>query len=398
MTDTGIQKNIILVLLILTSTLMTMSTDLYAPSLPFLPEYFGTTNELVKLTMSLWMMAYGGLLLIFGPLSERYGRRPVLVGAMAVFTLCSFLCTIATSIEYLILARVVQGAAAGAEGVLVLSIIRDCFDDKGQVRAFSIYRAANAIPPIFTPILGAYIFLWFGWQANFILLTAIAGSVTVLLWKFLDESRSTDTHVISVKKIIADYWGLLRNPKFLSFAVIMSTTIAFLVVFATVVPFVLVEQLEQKADIFGYFQGAIMIAFIFGSIAANRMTDRVSITRLLSLGIGLVVLGAALLSLVVFLEVESLLSLGIPLAIMAFGHGPILATTPPLAMSASKAPTGASAAMLLTITSMLASLTAVTEGAFSEGTSWSLATILTISSVIAVIAYLTAVQGNPAND
>ena len=140
MTDTDIRKNIILVLLILTSTLMTMSTDLYAPSLPFLPEYFGTTNELVKLTMSLWMMAYGGLLLFFGPLSERYGRRPVLVGAMAVFTLCSFLCTIATSIEFLIVARIIQGAAAGAEGVLVLSIIRDCFDEKGQVRAFSIYR------------------------------------------------------------------------------------------------------------------------------------------------------------------------------------------------------------------------------------------------------------------
>ncbi|MCY4337528.1 MAG: MFS transporter, partial [Gammaproteobacteria bacterium] len=166
MTDTNIRKNITLVLLVLTSTLMTLSTDLYAPSLPYLPEYFGTTNELVKLTMSLWMMAYGGLLLIFGPLSERFGRRPVLVGAMAVFTLCSFLCTIATSIEQLIIVRVIQGAAAGAEGVLVLSIIRDCFDEKGQVRAFSVYRAANAIPPMFAPVLGAYIFLWFGWQAN----------------------------------------------------------------------------------------------------------------------------------------------------------------------------------------------------------------------------------------
>ncbi len=398
MTDSDIRKNLILVLLILTSTLMTMSTDLYAPSLPYLPEYFGTTNELVKLTMSLWMMAYGGLLLIFGPLSERYGRRPVLVGAMAVFTLCSFLCTVATSIEYLIIARMIQGAAAGAEGVLVLSIIRDCFDQKGQVRAFSIYRAANAIPPIFTPILGAYIFLWFGWQANFILLTVIAGSVTVLLWKFLDESRSANTQVVSIRQIAADYWSLIRNRRFLSFAVIMSTTIAFLVVFATVVPFVLVQQLEHDAAVFGYFQGATMVAFIFGSIAANRMANMVSVSRLLSLGIGIVVLGAVLLSLVVLLEVESLVTLGITLAVMAFGHGPVLATTPPLAMSTSGAPTGASAAMLLTITSALASLTAVAEGAFSEGTSRSLATILAISSVIAVVAYLIAVRGQSADD
>lgn len=397
MTDTNIRKNITLVLLVLTSTLMTLSTDLYAPSLPYLPEYFGTTNELVKLTMSLWMMAYGGLLLIFGPLSERFGRRPVLVGAMAVFTLCSFLCTIATSIEQLIIVRVIQGAAAGAEGVLVLSIIRDCFDEKGQVRAFSVYRAANAIPPMFAPVLGAYIFLWFGWQANFMLLTILAGSVTALLWKFLDESHSADTHVVSISNTSADYWSLLRNRRFLSFAVIMSATIAFLVIFATVVPFVLVEQLGQNAEVFGYFQGATMVAFIFGSIVANRMSNRVSVSRLLCLGIGLVVLGAILLSLVVLLEAESLVSLGIPLALMAFGHGPVLATVPALAMGASATPTGASAAMLLTITSALASLTAVAEGAFSEGTSRSLATILALSSVIAVIAYLIAMRGASKN-
>ena len=222
--------------------------------------------------------------------------------------------------------------------------------------------------------------------------------MTVLLWKFLDESRGADTHVVSIRKITADYWSLIRNQRFLSFAVIMSTTIAFLVVFATVVPFVLVQQLEQDADVFGYFQGAIMVAFIFGSIAANRMTNMVSVSRLLSLGIGIVVLGAVLLSLVVLFEIESLLSLGIPLAVMAFGHGPVLATTPPLAMSTSGTPTGTSAAMLLTITSALASLTAVAEGAFSEGTSRSLATILTIASVIAVVAYLIAVRGNTTDD
>ena len=396
--NTRIKKNVVLALLIMTSTLMTMSTDLFAPSLPHLPEYFGTSNEMVKYTMSLWTMAYAGLLLVFGPLSERIGRRPVLVGSMVVFTLCTAVCVFATSIEQLIIARVFQGAAAGAEGVLVLSIVRDCFKGDDQVRAFSIYRGVNAFPPIFVPIIGGYIFTWYGWQANFVLLGVIAAIVTTALWWLLEESNTNTAQPTPLRKIVSDYAYLLRSTSFLSFAVIMSTTIAFLIIFPTIVPFVLVDELGYTSETFGYFQAANMVFFILGSIAANRLAGKVSVSKLLAIGIGMVVLGAASLFTIVQAGIATLLTLGSALGLIAFGNGPILATAPALAMNSTDRPTGASAAMMLTITSVLASSTVIVEGKLSDGTSTSLSIMLCAVALIAVAMYIIATRGKTDNE
>ena len=392
MGDVLIRKNVVLTLLILTTALMTMSNDLYAPSIPHLPDYFDTTSEMVKLTISLWTMAYGGLLLIYGPLSERFGRRPILVGAMAVFTAATFLCSTATSIEQMIIARVFQGAAAGAEGVLVLSIVRDCFDDKGQVRAFSIYRGVSAVPPIVAPIIGIYIALAFGWQANFIVLSVIAATVTILLWKYLQESGQAIKSATSIRSIATDYLKLVSSVRFISLAVIMSSSIAFLIIFSTSVPFVLNNTLGLEIEVFAYFQAVVMSALILGNVAANRLINRMSIDRLLLFGIVAVIVGCVMLIYIVFVGGLNLYTLGIAMILIAFGNAPILSTVPTLAMNATIAATGTAAAMLLTFTSLLGSTAAVVEGNISNGTAASLAISLSAVAIIAMLAFWIGVR------
>ncbi len=387
MTKETQSKGVLLTLLVLTTALMTMSNDLYAPSIPHLPEYFGTTDEMVKLTISLWSMAYGGLLLIYGPLSERFGRRPILVGAMAIFTIATFYCSVATTVGEMIVARVLQGAAAGAEGVLVLSIIRDSFDDKGQVKAFSIYRGVSAVPPIVAPIIGVYVFKAFGWHANFILLAAVAFVVTVLLARYLKESGGSNRSPADLGTTLSSYLRLILSIRFVSLALIMGSAIAFLVVFSTAVPFILNGVLGLDLEVFPFFQAVIMGALIVGNIIANRLVGIMRIDRLLLIGILIVLSGCIVLLVVLTNDQLNLATLGMSLVIVAVGNASVLATVPTLAMNATHVSTGMAAAMLLTFTSILGSTTAIIEGRINDGTAQSLLTVLGSATVIALVAY-----------
>ncbi|MCX7056377.1 MAG: MFS transporter [Proteobacteria bacterium] len=395
MSSLRVRTAITFILIVMTSTLSTLSDNLFLPSLPHLPAYFHTTREMVKYTVSLSMLAYGSGLLFFGPLSERFGRKPVLVIAMAVFTAVSFLCTVATTIEQLIVGRVLQGVASGAEGVLVMAILVDLFDAKGQVRAFSIYRAACAIPPIFAPILGTYVYLAFGWQANFRLLTAIAATVTVSLAIFLRESHRATPVRHSFGRVLSDYALLARSRSFLCLALIMSAAIGFLVVFHMTTPFVLFEVLHQKTQVFGYVQACTMSALILGHMVAGRLVKRVSIARLMLWAVLVVIAGNILLLLAATTGALTLFTFGGAILIIAFGSAPLMSTVPALVMRATSVPTGASAAMLLTITSVTASITAVIEGRVSDGSVASYVAVLSALPCIALIAYWVGVRGRP---
>ena len=384
-----------LVLLVLATSVTIMSLDLYAPSLPYLPEYFSTTTEMVKMTVSLNALMYGIGTLVYGPLSERFGRRPILVGAIGFAALSSLFCTLAVSIEQLIIARILLGLALAAEGVLVYSIINDCFSGKDKVRAFAIWGAACAITPIFSPILGAYIFVTFGWRANFAILTVIAAILTLLLWKYLDETSNTKTRFVSIIKTSRDYAQVLRSRAFLSFAVIQSTGVGYFVVFPTAVPFILANQFDKAPEFYGYYQGGIIFMFILGTLITRSLVSTLRTNQVLTLGVSLVVAGCLLLLLVSFFTMGSLVALTVPLALIAFANGFIFTTIPPLAMDATDSPAGISAAALLTIQTTFGSLTSVADSVLKDGGIRQLAVIMGVVAVVAVLALLLRGKSNP---
>ena len=377
-----------LILLVLTTSLTIMSLDLYAPSLPHLPDYFGTTTEMVKLTVSLNALTYGVGTLVYGPLSEWFGRKPVLVGAICFAGLCCLFCTLAVSIEQLIVARILLGLALAAEGVLVYSIINDCFSGKDKVRAFALWGAACAITPIFSPILGAYIFVTLGWRANFAVLTIMAAILTLLLWKYLGETAGAGSRAVSIKSIGRDYTRVLRSRAFLCFAVIQSTAVGYFVLFPTAVPFILANQFDKAPEFYGYYQGGIIFVFILGTLTTRALVKTLHTEQVLTLGTSLVVTGCVLLALVALFSPGSLPTLSAPLALIAFGNAFIFTTVPPLAMDATDSPAGVSSAALLTIQTTLGSLTSVTDSVLPEGDVRQFAMIMCVVAVVAVLALI----------
>ena len=382
-------KRIVLVILVAASAITMMSTDLYTPSLAHLPELLGSTPELVKLTVSLNVVAYGIATLIHGPLSERFGRRPVLLWGIIGFTLASFLCGSAADIEHLLVARIFQGIAAAVEGVVVLSIIRDIFTQKEQVRALAIYGIAIAFAPTFAPILGGYIHVYLGWRTNFYFLTSLAMLVTLLIYLFLKESTVKDHEALNPKEIFADYFGLLTNKAFMIYIIIAGCNLGGIFAFIIAGPFILIKNHGVATEHFGYYQGVLILAYIIGSLLATRAARKYDPATILRAGIYTTVPGALLLLVIWFSGFETPATLIFAISFIAFAEGPIFAVIPTLAMNSTDRRTGAAAAMIVAVEMAIGALAALAVSIIHDGTA--LPMILTILTlvVIMILGYAT---------
>ena len=381
-------KRLLLTLIVSASVITMMSTDLYVPSMAHLPALLDTTPGLVKLTVSLNLLAYGIATLIHGPLSERFGRKPVLLWGLAGFTLASFLCATAADIGQLLFARILQGFAAAVEGVVVLAIIRDIFSEKEQVRAIAVYGIATAFAPAFAPMLGGYIHVYLGWRMNFYLLTGVALVVIALIALFLEESSNKDHNTLNLKDIFLDYSSLFKNRAFLVYTIIGGCSLGCIFVFITAGPFILITYHGVATEHFGYYHMVVVFAFVLGSLLASRMIKKRGPVEILRAGVYVAVCGALLLLGITVSGWESPVSLTFAVAVLLFAEGPIFAVVPTLAMNASSSNTGAAAAFIVAAQMAIGSLAALAVTWVHDGTALPMMITMQALVVIVVLAYL----------
>lgn len=329
-------RNFSLAILIFASAASVLSTDLYAPSLASLPAYFDTSAEMVKLTMTLNVLAYGLCQLVYGPLSDRFGRRPILITGMVAFTAAGLACALAQSIEQLIWARVFQGVAGAAEAVLVYAIIRDLFAGADRVRAMSIFGFVFGASPAVAPLLGGYIHVAIGWRANFFLLTALALIALLLVVRFLPESSEPDHHAIRLSEVSRSYLGLIRNPIFIGYAILTGTSLGAVFAFLTAGPFIFINNFGVATEDFGLYYLFIVASYMLGSFATNRTAYAVDSRIFLRFGVAVAVLGAGLVIWLVQTGFETPLTLTIGMCLIFFGAGPVFAIGPARAMDATQ--------------------------------------------------------------
>lgn len=337
---------LIIGVLVLATSVSIMSTDIYAPSLPHLPALFDTSAAFVKLTISLNVLMFGLGQIFHGPLSDRFGRKPVLLAAIALFTAASFACALAVSIEQLIVARMLQGFMGAAEAVVGLAIFRDLFDEKQQVRALAIFGMAIALGPAVAPIIGGYVHVYLGWRANFYFIGAGGIVATFLIWKLLPESAAPDPGALRPARVFGDYAALLTDKRFLTYAGMAGAGMGIIYAFITGAPFILIDQLGIPTARFGYFQAFIVGAYFAGSLAAMRLAPRMPTGRLLGMGLALVLAGGGAFLTLALMDAITPARFAAAFAVMTFGLGPVFAVAPARAMLATERSAGSSAAML----------------------------------------------------
>jgi len=399
-TSHGVRPSrLILLILIAAGGASILSTDLYAPSLPHLPAYFGTDAETVQLTMALNMASFAIAQLFWGPLSDRFGRRAIFITGMAAFALTVLGAALAQSIDQLLAARILMGAAASVEAVVVLAVIGDLYRSEESAKVFALYGMTIALVPAVGPVIGGYVFEWFGWRANFYLLTGVVLLVLAFGVARLPETLARADRVpLRLGSIVAGYARMLARGGFVSVALALGVAIGAIFGYITEAPFLLIDKHGVATRHYGVFQGIIVLAFFFGSLVANRVVERIGVRRLFAAGVWSGSLSGLLVLLAVWMG-ETPLTLTAAMSVFAFALGPLFSSAPVIAFGrVEDLGRGMSAAVLSTFEMGGGALGALFVSTTHDGSAWPLAFCVAGCAALLLVSGIAALRPNWATE
>lgn len=262
-----------------------LSTDMYLPSLPALVTLFGTDTAAVQLTLSAFLAGFAVMQLVYGPVSDRYGRRPVLLTGMAIYTLASVGCAFATSVEWLVLWRFLQALGACAGVVLGRAMARDLFEGPAAAHALSTMAMVLGLTPAVAPILGGYMHGWFGWQSNFLAMALIGVVFGLCVLVFLPESNQRRNPQASrIGPMLRNFAELLRHPRYRGYVLCVAFSYGGLFAFISGSAFTLRTVFGVTEVVFGYCFLLVVVGYIAGGFIGARLTRQRGVDRMLLLG------------------------------------------------------------------------------------------------------------------
>ena len=288
-----------------------LALAIITPSLPGIGESFSVTPESAQRVLTVYMVMVGLGQLIFGPVSDRFGRRLTLLAGLGLYLLGSVLASFAPNLEFLVLARFIQGLGASAAMVLPRVIINDTHKPRAAAASLAAVTAAMAITPMISFPFGGILFEFFGWRGSMVV-TALLGVVTLVAALFvLQETNNARQTSLRLASVAVDYLSLTKNKQFLLFAMNMGFHTSIFYAFLNFLPFAF-KHLGYSASEFGYYIMLLPTSFIAGNLISRKLTPILGITKMVRMGSLIIVAGVGVMAGLVFLGFESAWGLVLP--------------------------------------------------------------------------------------
>jgi len=263
-----------------------LSTDMSLPMLPTIARELDAPVASVQLTLSVFMAGIAVGQLGYGPLSDRFGRRPLLLAGLGVFVIGGLTSALAPTIGVLIAARFVQAIGACAGPVVARAVVRDVYEPARAATVLAYMASAMALVPTLAPIAGGWLGEQLGWRALFVLMAAIGGGLAVALTRLLGETnRHRRADALRPAVLLATYLGFFRHPGFVGFAFANALMFAGMFAYISGSSFVLVGQLGLAPTTYGFCFAAAAGGYATGAQVAGRLSARLGIVRLVRLGV-----------------------------------------------------------------------------------------------------------------
>ncbi|MAY35053.1 MAG: Bcr/CflA family drug resistance efflux transporter [Spongiibacteraceae bacterium] len=336
-----------------------LSTDMYLPALPSLVAYFDTTLPAVQWTLSAYLIGFAVFHLLCGPMADRFGRKPILLGGIALFTIACVGCALSETVESLVFWRFIQGISACVGPTLGRAMARDIYGPTQAAKALGYMAAIMAIAPVIAPLLGGWMLTFTGWQAIFWSLAGYGLVALITVWLVLPETLPKPTQ-FKLSVILANYRFLLGHRHFVISTLGIATMYSGAFAFISGSSFVLIDFMGVPPEHFGWWFMLIVAGYMGGSLFTARLAHRLDPVQTMIGGAVLAASSAGIMAVLGAIGWHHPLAVVLPMVFYTAAVG----STMPQAMSVALAPFADMAATASALLGFLQMGTAALAGAF----------------------------------
>lgn len=380
------EKPLMLLVVILASltAYAPLSIDMYLPAFPRIAETFGVEVTAVEVSLATFFIGLAFGQLLYGSITDRFGRkRPLYVG-LVVYFVTSLLCSLAPNVESLIVLRFFQALGACGGIVIARASVRDMFDHSESARVFSLLLLVMGVAPILAPLFGGYITLFFGWRAIFVVVAVCSAISLVAVYRYLPETREPDP-TVRISRTASIYAAILKNKRFLGFTLAGGFAQAGLFAYITGSPFVFIELFGVPSEHYGWIFGSNAVGLIFMSQVNARLVQRFDPTTILRISLVMTAIFGA------FLIIAGLLGFGfwgVVVAVFLYvaSLGMIFPNSNAGALAADPERAGSASALLGSLQYAIAAIASTVVSHFNNGTAISMTVTIGVCGIVAFLA------------
>ena len=388
-----IAPGLAIVVLALLLSLQPVTTDLYLPALPALTHSLGAPLAAAQLTLSGLLLAFGCSQLVWGPLSDRFGRRPILLASLSIYTVASLGSAFAPSMALLIAWRVAQGAAMGAVVMCARAIVRDLYQPLEGARAMSKALTGLGVVACICAPLGGLLSTWLSWRAALLALTVYAViTLTLVALRMPETLARRNPQALQPRVLLATWAQVLRHPTFWAFSLQTTATYGGLFTFLAASSFVYIDVLGLARTVYGAYMASTGLAYFIGTFLCRSLLARLGLLRTVKIAGALSIAGGTLMALVAWMGWHQPWALTLPFYLFMLGHG----IHQPCGQSGAVGPFPQAAGVASALNGFMMMLTAFAIGGWLgtqlDGTVWPLVHGIWFWSVVLALISWTLVQ------
>jgi DHA1 family bicyclomycin/chloramphenicol resistance-like MFS transporter len=370
-----------------------LSTDISLPALPSIARAFGEDAGRAQLVVALFLVGFAVGQLGYGPASDRFGRRPVLIAALALYVAAGVGCFVAPSLEWLVGGRLLQGLGACGGPVIARAVVRDVYEPVRGARILSLASLGMAAAPVVGAIAGGGVVLVFHWRGIFVALASFGALLLISAALFLPETNlAPDSTRLSLAALTRNYVAIATDRRFLGYVLTLAGGSIGLFAWLMGSPFVLMTLRGLPPHLYGLAFAGVNVGTVCGAMLSARLVVPLGIERPVTIGLALYIAGAAALVALLLAGARHPAAVIVPMALFQFGNGMVMPNAVAGAIAPFPRAAGAASALAGFAQMTTGALSGLVLGRLHDGSAMPMTLLVAVSAVSAALCFALLVR------